>query len=230
MTCSGCSALVTNKIKVHKMLKLSKCRLHLHQKTRNSGFSLKVAKLPLPKNPNRKTPPQRDFLKSARKFHWFFACSLQADIIRVFGHCTWPSAESPDRGPRRNAHYTTYGNGREKSRMRTTYQNTSMRFGFFRACAFRAKNPECYGFSASVNGTTKNPGFLDFGFCQCKWAYAHILVCCASKSVLLIGYIMKYIWYWRAYHLPSLEVPDLTTFANDTEIGKFNTIPSYFQV
>ena len=27
------------------------------------------------------------------------------------------------------------------------------------------------GFSGSVNGTTKNPGFLDFGFCQCKWAY-----------------------------------------------------------
>ena len=28
------------------------------------------------------------------------------------------------------------------------------------------------GFSGSVNGTTKNKkGFLDFGFCQCKWAY-----------------------------------------------------------
>ena len=27
------------------------------------------------------------------------------------------------------------------------------------------------GFSGSVNGTTKNPGFGDFGFCQCKWAY-----------------------------------------------------------
>ena len=59
---------------------------------------------------------------------------------------TWPSAESPDRGPRRNAHYTCTVKGREKSRMRTTYQNTSMRFRFFRACAFRAKNPECYGF------------------------------------------------------------------------------------
>ena len=23
------------------------------------------------------------------------------------------------------------------------------------------------GFSGRVNGTTKNPGFLDFGFCQC---------------------------------------------------------------
>ena len=27
------------------------------------------------------------------------------------------------------------------------------------------------GFSGSVNGTTKNLGFLDFGFCQFKWAY-----------------------------------------------------------
>ena len=44
---------------------------------------------------------------------------------------TWPSAESPDRGPRRNAHYTCTVKGREKSRMRTTYQNSSMRFGFF---------------------------------------------------------------------------------------------------
>ena len=47
--------------------------------------------------------------------------------------------------------------------MRTTYQNTSMRFGVFRACAFRAKNPNVMGFSGSVNGTTKNPGFF-FGF------------------------------------------------------------------
>ena len=31
------------------------------------------------------------------------------------------------------------------------------------------------GFSGSVNGTTKNPGFLDFGFCQCKWAYCWTL-------------------------------------------------------
>ena len=48
-----------------------------------------------------------------------------------------------------NAHYTCTVKGREKSRMRTTYQNTSMRFWFFRACAFRAtKQPECpqYGF------------------------------------------------------------------------------------
>ena len=34
------------------------------------------------------------------------------------------------------------------------------------------KTQNVMGFSGSVNGTTKNPGFLDFGFCQCKWAYS----------------------------------------------------------
>ena len=36
------------------------------------------------------------------------------------------------------------------------------------------KTPNVMGFSGSINGTTKNPGFLDFGFCQCKWAYRFI--------------------------------------------------------
>ena len=47
------------------------------------------------------------------------------------------------------------------------------------------------GFSGSVNGTTKNPGFFYFGFCQCKWAYGGN---CLSKqqdleynSFLLLG-------------------------------------------
>ena len=144
----------------------------------HSGFSLKVARqLPLntPKNPNKKTHLRSViFWNSAEISLVFCQCkrSLQSRqyYSGFWSRGTWPSAESPDRGPRRNAHYTCTVKGREKSRMRTTYQNTSMRFGFFRACAFRAKNPECYGFSGSVNGTTKNPGFLDFDFCQCKWA------------------------------------------------------------
>ena len=44
--------------------------------------------------------------------------------------------------------------------MRTTYQNTSMRFGFFRACAFRAKNPECYGFFWQCKWYNKKPRFF----------------------------------------------------------------------
>ena len=63
--------------------------------------------------------------------------------------------------------------------MRTTCQNTSMRFGVFRACAFRAKNPNVMGFSGSVNGTTKNPGFLDFGFANVN------------------GPIMNIFWNWH---------------------------------
>ena len=147
----------------------------------HSGFSLKVARqLPLntPKNPNRKTHLRSViFWNSAEISLVFCQCKRSLQSRRYYSgfwsRGTWPSAESPDRGPRRNAHYTCTVKGREKSRMRTTYQNTSMRFRFFRACAliFRAKmTPNVMGFSGSVNGTTKNPGFLDFGFCQCKWA------------------------------------------------------------
>ena len=120
----------------------------------HSGFSLKVARqLPLntPKNPNRKTHLRSViFWNSAEISLVFCQCKRSLQSRRYYSgfwsRGTWPSAESPDRGLRRNAHYTCTVKGREKSRMRTTYQNTSMRFGFFRACAFRAKNPECYGF------------------------------------------------------------------------------------
>ena len=44
--------------------------------------------------------------------------------------------------------------------MRTTYQNTSMRFGFFAHALFVPKTPNVMGFSGSVNGTTKHPGFF----------------------------------------------------------------------
>ena len=131
----------------------------------------------LQKTQNRKTHLRSVIFWNSAEISLFF-CQCKRTRSNLAGYYsgfwsrdTWPSAESPDRGLRRNAHYTCTVIGREKSRMRTTYQNTSMRFRFFRACAFRAKNPKCYmGFSGSVNGTTKNPGFLDFGFCQCKWA------------------------------------------------------------
>ena len=42
---------------------------------------------------------------------------MLAGIIQVFGHVVRDlQAESPDRGPRRNAHYTCTVKGREKSR------------------------------------------------------------------------------------------------------------------
>ena len=145
----------------------------------HSGFSLKVARqLPLntPKNPNRKTHLRIAwcFWNSAEISLVFCQCKRSFQSRRYYSgfwsRGTWPSAESPDRWcPRRNAHYTCTVKGREKSRMRTTYQNTRQRFRFFSLHAlFVPKTPNVMGFSGSVNGTTKNPGFLDFVFCQCK--------------------------------------------------------------
>ena len=139
----------------------------------HSGFSLKVARqLPLntPKNPNRKTHLRSlIFWNSAEISLVFCQCKRSLQSRRYYSgfwsRDTWPSAESPDRGgPRRNAHYTCTVKGREKSRMRTTYQNISMRFGFFRACAIRAKNPECYGFFWQCKRYNKKPRFFGFWF------------------------------------------------------------------
>ena len=94
----------------------------------HSGFSLKVARqLPLntPKNPNRKTHLRSViFWNSAEISLVFCQCKRSLQSRRYYSgfwsRGTWPSAESPDRGPRRNAHYTCTVKGREKSRMRTT--------------------------------------------------------------------------------------------------------------
>ena len=147
----------------------------------HSGFSLEVARqLPLntAKNPNRKTHLRSVFFNSAGFSLVFLPICKRSLPSHRYYSCffwsrgTWPSVESP---VPRDVLCTMYGQGgtvkgREKSRMRTTYQNTSMRFRFFRSCAFLAKKRKVMGFSGSVNGTTKNPGFLDFGFSQCKWA------------------------------------------------------------
>ena len=80
----------------------------------HSGFSLKVARqLPLntPKNPNRKTHLRSViFWNSAEISLVFCQCKRSLQSRRYYSgfwsRDTWPSAESPDRGPRRNAHYT----------------------------------------------------------------------------------------------------------------------------
>ena len=138
----------------------------------HSGFSLKVARqLPLntKKKTNRKTHLHSViFWNSAQISLVFCQCKRSLQSRRYYSgfwsRATWPSAESPDRGPRRNAHYTCTVKGREKSRMHTTYQNTSMRFRFFRACAFCAKNPECYGFFWQCKRYNKKPRFFGFWF------------------------------------------------------------------
>ena len=145
----------------------------------HSGFSLKVAKqLPLntPKNPNRKTHLRSViFWNSAEISLVFCQCKRSLQSRRYYSgfwsRGTWPSAESPDRGPRRNAHYTCTVKGREKSRMRTTYQNTSMRFGVFSRMRFSCQkprmlheNPECYGFFWQCKRYNKKPRFFGFWF------------------------------------------------------------------
>ena len=111
---------------LHLINTRDKCRLHWHQKPESfshSGFLLIVARqLPLntPKNPNRKTHLRSViFWNSAEISLVFCQCkrSLQSRryYLGFWSRGTWPSAESPDRGPRRNAHYTCMVKGREKS-------------------------------------------------------------------------------------------------------------------
>ena len=121
------------------------------------------------------------FFETLPVFHCFFAnvnaCSPIAGIIQVFGHVERDLPETHTQPATYCALCSTTVEGSEKSRMRTTYQKNSMRFGFFRACAFLAKTRNVMGFSGSVNGATKNPDtarktqvFLYLGLCQCKWA------------------------------------------------------------
>ena len=154
----------------------------------HSGFLLKVARQ-LPLNTPKTHLRSVIFWNSAEISLFFWQCKRSLQSRRYYSgfwsRGTWPSAESPDHGLRCNAHYTCTVKGREKSRMRTTYQNTSMRFwGFFAHALFVPKTPNVMGFSGSVNGTTKNPGFLDFGFCQCKWA-SWLNLSSQSHAVLL---------------------------------------------
>ena len=67
---------------------------------------------------------------------------------------------------------------------------------FSRMRFFVPKNPNVMGFSGSVNGTTNNPGFLDFGFCQCKWAYSELDLWALTKSKChgWWGKIMAKVW------------------------------------
>ena len=138
----------------------------------HSGFSWEVARqLPLntAKNPNRKTHLRSGIFWNSAGFSGVFAnvnaCSnLAGYYLGFWSHGTWPSAESPDRGPRRNAHYTCTVKV-ERSRACAPLTKTPVwDSGVFAHALFVPKTPNVMGFSGSVNGTTKNPGFLDIVF------------------------------------------------------------------
>ena len=142
----------------------------------HSGFSLKVARqLPLntPKNPNRKTHLRSViFWNSAKISLVFCQCKRSLQSRRYYSgfwsRGTWPSAESPDCDVMRT---TRVRSKVERSRACAPLTKTQVwDSGFFAHALFVPKTPNVMGFSGSVNGTTKNAGFLDFGFCQCKWA------------------------------------------------------------
>ena len=138
----------------------------------HSGFSLEVARqLPLNCKKNWIEKPTSEvffFFLTLPVFHCFFAnvnaCSPLTGIIRVFGHVGRALLRNH---PPRPATYCTLHTvkGREKSRMRTTYQKNSMRFGFYGACAFLAKNnPKSYGFFWQCKRYSKKPRIFGFWF------------------------------------------------------------------
>ena len=127
----------------------------------HSGFSLKVARqLPLntPKNPNRKT-----HLHSV--IFW-----NSAEISLVFCQC---KRSLQSRRFQRN-HPTAARDVMRTTRVRSKVERSSAcapltktqvwDSGFFRACASRAKNPECYGFFWQCKRYNKKPRFFGFWF------------------------------------------------------------------
>ena len=129
----------------------------------HSGFSLKVARqLPLntPKNPNRKT-----HLRSV--IFW-----NSAEISLVFRQCkrSLQSRRYYSGFDLQRNHPTAARDVMRTTRVRSkvercracaplTKTQVCMRFRFFRACAFRAKNPECYGFFWQCKRYTQVFGF-----------------------------------------------------------------------
>ena len=71
------------------------------------------------------------------------------------------------------------------------------------------------GFSGSVNGTTKNPGFLDFGFCQCKWAY---------EQAFNFAYNMWICWFGGTWHCEATDEP---LFANGAILFRVVRVPPW---
>ena len=133
----------------------------------HSGFSLKVARqLPLntPKNPNQKTHLRSViFWNSAKISLVFCQCKRSLQSRRYYSgfwsRGTWPSAESPDRGLRRNAHYMCTVKGREVAHAHHLPKHKYEIRVFFAHALF----PECYGFFWQCKRYNKKPRF--FGFC-----------------------------------------------------------------
>ena len=112
-------------------------------------------------------------------FHWVFANvnarSPLAGIIRVL--ITWDvTIRRLIRSPRHTAHYAALRSRAARScTCAPRNKKNQYEIRVFSRMRFSCQKPEkLLVFSGSVNGATKNLGFLYFGSCQCKWAlYPH---------------------------------------------------------
>ena len=160
---------------------------------------------------NRKTHLRSRIFWNSVGFSGFFAnvntCSNLAGYYSGFwSRGTWPSAESPDRDVMRT---TRVRSKVERSRACAPLRNTQVwDSSFFVHALFVPKTLNVMGFSGSVNGTTKNPGVLDFGFCQCKWAYCPSKNHCLTLDILVASLSPTCAVYRVALTLKMVEFKD----------------------
>ena len=136
----------------------------------HSGFSLKVARqLPLntPKNPNRKTHLRSViFWNSAKISLVFCQCKRSLQSRRYYSgfwsrHVIRDLQRNHPTAARDVMRSTRVRSKVERSRSCAPLTKTQVwDSGFFRACAFRAKNPECYGFFWQCKRYNKKPRFF----------------------------------------------------------------------
>ena len=138
----------------------------------HSGFLLKVARqLPLntQKNPNRKTHLRSVIFWNSAEISLFFCqCKRSLQSRRYysgFGHVIHDLQRNHPTAARDVMRTTRVRSKVERSRACAPLTKTSVwDSGFFRACAFRAKNPECYGFFWQCKRYNKKPRFFGFWF------------------------------------------------------------------
>ena len=137
-------------------------------------------------------------------FHWFFANvharSPLTSIIWVFGHMGRDLLRiGITRGPRRTAHYVRSKVERSRACAPLT-KKTVWDSGYFTHVLFLPKKRKVMGFFWQCKRYNKNPGFLDFGFCQCKWAYylkgQHVTVMYTFLVKTRSSIKMKLCWYF----------------------------------
>ena len=145
----------------------------------HSGFSLKVTRqLPLntAKKQNRKTHLRSVVFWNSAGFSLVFCQCKHSLPSRQYysgfwSRGTWPTRDSYTS---RDVLHTMQHYGRGQREFAHAHHVPKHQYEiqvFFAHVLFLPITRKVMGFPGSVNCATKNPGFLYFGFCQCKWAY-----------------------------------------------------------